>query len=330
MAKKNGAEKAARLRWTARDSVFTFLCRRPEYLRELYLSLHPEDAGVREEDIRLVTLENVLINGQHNDLGFLVRDTLIVLAEAQTTYSPNLPLRLLLYIAETYKRLADERKWDLYSSGALEIPVPEFVVIYTGDRRNIPGRLRLSSLYKKTETPPGSGVLDAEVRILRFRGKMDLIDQYVRFCEITAEKEKAFGRTQEAVDAIFQACLEEGILVPFLRTQEKEVRDIMTSLFDEKRIQEIHDNTVRQEGRTEGRAEGLREGEAKGRAEGEAKGRAEGKAEGRAEGRAEGKADVVMEMLRDNAPLSLIEKYTQVSGEKIMEIARSIGVSPAV
>ena len=30
----------------------------------------------------------------------------------------------------------------------------------------------------------------------------------------------------------------------------------------------------------------------------------------------------------ENAPLSLIEKYTQVSAEKIAEIARSIGMSP--
>ena len=48
----------------------------------------------------------------------------------------------------------------------------------------------------------------------------------------------------------------------------------------------------------------------------------------REEGKVEGKAEVVMEMLRDNAPLSLIEKYTQVSAEKIAEIARSIGVAP--
>ena len=57
-------------------------------------------------------------------------------------------------------------------------------------------------------------------------------------------------------------------------------------------------------------------------------GREEGEAKGKAEGKVEGKAEVVMEMLRDNAPLSLIEKYTQVSAEKIAEIARSIGVSP--
>ena len=32
-------------------------------------------------------------------------------------------------------------------------------------------------------------------------------------------------------------------------------------------------------------------------------------------------------MVMENVPLSLIEKYTQVSAEKIAEIARSIGVS---
>ena len=40
------------------------------------------------------------------------------------------------------------------------------------------------------------------------------------------------------------------------------------------------------------------------------------------------KGGVAIEMLRDNAPLSLIEKYAQVSAEKIAEIARSIGAAP--
>ena len=301
---KEERKKAARVKWTVRDSVFSFLFRQPEYLRELYLALHPEDIGVREEDIRIMTLENVLTNGEHNDLGFLVRDALIILVEAQTTFSLNLALRLLLYLAETYRRLADERGWDVYSSRALKIPLPELAVIYAGEGGNIPSSIRISDIYDCPKERVKAGVLDAEIKIFRFRGKRDIIDQYVRFCEITTQKEKLFGRSQEAIDAIFHVCLEEGILAPFLRSREKEVRDIMTSLFDETRIQELHDKSVREEGREEGRTEG------------------------RAEGREAGKADIIAEMLRDNASMSLIEKYTRTPAEKIAEIARSIGVSP--
>ena len=299
--RKKPPKKAERLRWTVRDSVFSCLFRQPEYLRELYLVLHPEDVGVKEKDFQIITIENVLTNGEHNDLGFLVRNSLLVLVEAQTTFSVNLGLRLLLYVAETYRRLGDERGWDVYSSRALEVPRPELAVIYAGSATNVPDSLRVSVVYQQDKEgamkpEKTEDVLDAGIKILRFRGTMDIADQYVRFCEITAEKEKQFGRTQEAIDAIFRTCREEGVLAAFLRSKEKEVRDIMTSLFDETRIRELHDNTIREEGREQGRAEG--------------------------------KADIIAEMLRDNASMSLIEKYTRVSAEKIAEIARSIGVSP--
>ena len=60
----------AEVRRTIKDSVFTYMARQPEYTRELYLALHPEDADVTEADIKLVTLENVLTVGQYNDVGF--------------------------------------------------------------------------------------------------------------------------------------------------------------------------------------------------------------------------------------------------------------------
>ena len=56
----------------------------------------------------------------------------------------------------------------------------------------------------------------------------------------------------------------------------------------------------------------------------------EGEKVGEVRGRAEGKADVVTAMLRDSEPVSKIVKYTQLSVEKITEIAHSIGVEPVV
>ena len=88
---------------TVKDSVFTYLFSDPAYARELYLYLHPEDTSVTEEDCTLVTIQNLLSNGQYNDLGLLIRGKLIILAEAQSSFSPNLPIRILLYMAQEYK-----------------------------------------------------------------------------------------------------------------------------------------------------------------------------------------------------------------------------------
>lgn len=98
-----------------KDSVFTFLFSEPKYLLELYQYLHPEDTEVTEEDCKLITSKNILATGFYNDLGIQVRDKLIILVEAQSTFSPNLPLRLLIYLAQTYREHILKNKLSLYS-----------------------------------------------------------------------------------------------------------------------------------------------------------------------------------------------------------------------
>ena len=86
------------LKRTVKDSVFTDLFGQKRYLMQLYRSLHPEDAEADEDDITIVTLQNVITDGLYNDLGFMVRDRLVVLVEAQSTWSPNIVIRVLMYL----------------------------------------------------------------------------------------------------------------------------------------------------------------------------------------------------------------------------------------
>ena len=115
----------ADMKRNVKDSVFTYLFKQPEYTRQLYLALHPEDTGVTEQDFKLVTLENILATGIYNDLGIQVRDKLILLVEAQSTFSVNIALRMLLYLAATYKEYVEEHMLDLYAGKAVVIPRPE-------------------------------------------------------------------------------------------------------------------------------------------------------------------------------------------------------------
>ena len=54
-----------------KDCVFTDLFSNEKYLRELYLSLHPEDSQVTEDDLTDITIENVLVNNLYNDLALV-------------------------------------------------------------------------------------------------------------------------------------------------------------------------------------------------------------------------------------------------------------------
>ena len=102
------------------------------------------------------------------------------------------------------------------------------------------------------------------MKVYRKSGTKNILEQYVRFCKIADENRKKYGTAPAAIEATLRQCLEEGILVPFLTSHEKEVRDIMVTLFDEAKIQEIHDYNVAKDARQEGIAEGMEKGMEKG------------------------------------------------------------------
>lgn len=268
----------AELKRGVKDSVFTCLFQQPKYMRQLYLVLHPEDTDVREEDFKLVTLENVLATGLYNDLGFQVRNRLLLLVEAQSTFSVNITLRLLMYLANTYKVYVEENKLDLYGSRAVHLPRPELYVIYTGDKKHVPETLCLSDLYE------GRGGAEIQVKVLRGGSPGDILAQYVRFCQITDEKRQQYGRTKEAIEAIIDQCIQECVLAPFLTAQRKEVHDIMTFLFDHDTIMDIHDYNIAKDAEEKGIQKGMRKGIQEGMQKGMQKGMQTGMQKGMQEG----------------------------------------------
>lgn len=239
----------ADMKYTAKDSVFSFIFRQPENTRRLYLTLHPEDVDVTEADCKLVTLEHILTNGMTNDLGFQVRDKLILLVEAQSKFSINIALRMLLYLAATYKEYVEEQKLDLYGSKPVSIPRPELYMVYTGAPRQLPEILRLSDMYD------GPGGAEIEIKVLKDTGAGNIVDQYIRFCEISDEQRKLYGYTMKAVEETLRICCEENILMPFLASRQKEVQDIMVTLFNQERVTEIHEYNLVKDAKREGRIE---------------------------------------------------------------------------
>ena len=261
-----------RMKRTVKDSVFTYLFQDPQYTLQLYKSLHGEDDGVEEKDIELITLTNVLVDDIYNDLGFLVKDRLIVLVEAQSTFSRNIAYRMLLYMTATFKAYADREKMDSHSQKDLHFPHAEVYVIYTGEGE-VPAVCRFSDLCEKGKDEDD---VDVETRVHVLRGdasdKNDIVRQYVRFCKIADEERRKGGPTVETVKRIIDRCIEEGVLPIFLASRRREVEDMMVVLFDEKKVREIHEYNVRKDA--------LEEGVEKGRAEGMKKGRAEEREKG--------------------------------------------------
>ena len=260
-----------RMKRAIKDSVFTMLFSIQAYIMELYRALHPEDNTITPEELTTITLETALVTSIYNDLGLQARDTIIILVEAQSTFSWNLPFRLLLYLAETLDEYVNTHNMSRYSKKPIVIPRPEFYVVYTGTD-DVPPVIRLSDLYadklddsaenekRQQEIREKFGWADVEVRVIRKTGNGDILDQYVRFCEIANEMRETYGPTLEAVRKTIDKCLEEGILVEFISSRRTEVETNMKVMFDEEAALRSHDNEVRAEAREEAKKEEREEG----------------------------------------------------------------------
>ena len=60
----------------------------------------------------------------YNDLGFSVRDRLLILVEAQSTWSPNILIRALIYTVQTWQDIFSQEKINLYGSKKAPLPRP--------------------------------------------------------------------------------------------------------------------------------------------------------------------------------------------------------------
>ena len=81
----------------------------------------------------------------HNDLSFII-DSRLYLYEHQSTYSPNLPLRYLMYVSDLYSQITKEANY--YGSKRVKIPSPRVLIFYNGiEQRLEREEMRLSDSY---------------------------------------------------------------------------------------------------------------------------------------------------------------------------------------
>ena len=69
------------------------------------------------------------------------------MVESQSTWSVNIIIRVLLYLAQTWNKYIEDTKQNRYGSRKLELLSPEFYVIFTGERQDKPEYLNLSEEF---------------------------------------------------------------------------------------------------------------------------------------------------------------------------------------
>ena len=93
-----------------KSDVFSMLMMEKKYALQVYNAVNNTNY-VNTEDIQIFRLEKGISLSMRNDAS-LILDMYLNIYEHQSTYSPNMPLRSLLYLAEMYKILVKDK--DLY------------------------------------------------------------------------------------------------------------------------------------------------------------------------------------------------------------------------
>jgi len=174
----------------------------------------------------------VLTDNLYNDLGFIVNNKLMILVEAQSTWTVNILIRILLYLAQSYHEYFQRTSQDYYKSKKVKMPKPELYVIFTGNKGRKPDKISLSKEFFE-----GADIdIEVKAKVIYESDTDDIINQYIIFCKVFNKQTKQHGMTQKAVTETIRICKDRNVLMEYLAQREKEVVTIMMSLFDEEQI----------------------------------------------------------------------------------------------
>ncbi len=242
------------------DRLFNFIFGREEH-RDWTLSLYNAVNGSDYNDPEMVefnTLEDMLYLGMKNDTSFLISDIMSVY-EHQSTYNPNMPLRMLGYADELYAGYLTKHKLNKYGSTLLPLPVPKLVVFYNGSTETADETiLRLTDSFP--ESVRGESDIEVKVRMLNInygRNKALLeackpLSEYAWFVMEVRQNRKTHD-TEPAVNMAIDAMPDDFGIKEFLIVHRAEVYNMLAKDYSEDEIRELFMEDGRREGREEER-----------------------------------------------------------------------------
>jgi hypothetical protein len=243
-----------------KSSVFSCLLSDEARLREVYGALAGIDVPP-DEPVTINTLSDVLFMEQINDVSFTIGDRLVVLIEHQSTINPNMPLRLLMYIARVYEKIIPRNT--VYKSDMIQIPRPEFYVLYNGvDPYEDKSLLKLSDMFAEIApelrlelTVPVYNINEGHnPEILK---KSATLDGYSVFIEKVREYYNEAGDLKAALKNAKKWCGEHGVLVEFLKEHGTEVDNMLITEWNTDEAKKVWREEGIQKGIGIGRQEGI-------------------------------------------------------------------------
>lgn len=275
--------ETGRINRTYKARIFEMLYEDKEKLLELYNAVNGTNYD-NPDDLNINTLENAIYLSMHNDVSFII-DSRLSLYEHQSTYSPNLPLRYLMYVADLYSKITKDA--NLYGSKLVTIPPPKFLIFYNGvSERPEMEEMRLSDAYIIEDLEPSLELKAIMLNINPGNNKTLLetcksLKDYV----IYTSRVRLYAEEmpiEDAVEKAIRECIKEGVLAEFLTKSRAEAKAMSIYEYDEERQRQFD----------------------------------------REEGREEGREQIIYEMVLDNLPIETIAKYCKQSEEEILQLIK--------
>ena len=278
-----------------KSNVFSMLMQNKKYALAVYNVLNGSDYK-NVDELEIITLEKGISLSVRNDAGFIL-DGFINLYEHQSTYNPNMALRMLYYLCDSLHDWTE--KYDIYGSKVIQIPTPHFCVFYNGLQPRPPVEyVRLSSSYTRETDEPELELICKVININPganddMLSECRVLYEYTRFVEMTREhrrrlenlkaddfvtaskEEKEVLRRdicRQSVEAAIEQAISEHILEEFLRSRRNEVLEVMTIDM----TFEAREPLIRQAGYEDGFKDGELQGELRGVKLGEKRGEKRG------------------------------------------------------
>ena len=159
----------------------------------------------------------------------------------QSSYNPNIPLRIFIYAAKLYEAYIVEHGYQhkQYDTKLLPLPRPKCICFYNG-RSDRPERekLRLSDAFG------GDGDIEVKVTMININyGKnkalmeaCEPLKEYAWLVDAIRRHEKIFQDIEAAVDAALDEMPDDFLIKKFLLKNKAEVKGMFLNEYDQEKV----------------------------------------------------------------------------------------------
>ena len=203
-----------------------------------------DTAYTNPDDIIITTLTQVVYMGMHNDVAFLITDE-VNMYEQQSTFNPNMPLRLMQYTGNVYEKLITLWQKNKYGKTLIQLPVPKLVVFYNGMVEE-PDEMILNLSDAFPENKRNDADLSVRVRMININtGRSPSVvrackplDEYTWLVNNIREREKSMA-LESAVDSALDEMPNGFLIRPYLEAHRVEVKKMLLTEYNETKTMEM-------------------------------------------------------------------------------------------